>query len=391
MNNVLLPFRLSRRLNIIFLANIFISLHYALIIYINSSFLSTYFSETQTSVLYILGAILDMAFLLNASKILEKLGSYKFASYTVYIELLSIFGMAISTTPFFVSVFFLIHVFIISLLLFNMDVFIEGCNLDESKTGEVRATYLTLTNICVVIAPIFIALLVTDSHYRPAYLLSCALVLPLIYLMHKLKDIKTTPMRHIKINETLLEYLKVRNLYNIFVSQTMLQLFYSFMVIYTPLYLEKYVGFSWGEIGIMFTIMLLPFVFFELPIGELVDGRYTEREFLTIGFIIMGLATIFMSFLTVKIFWMWTAVLFISRIGASFVEISNESYFFKQVDQEKTNVISFFRVSRPLSFIIAPILATISLQFIPFQYIFILIGATMIVGTHYSLALTYNK
>jgi MFS family permease len=137
--------------------------------------------------------------------------------------------------------------------------------------------------------------------------------------------------------------------------------------------------------------MLLPFVFFEVPVGELADEKYGEKEFLSIGFLIMGLSTIFISFVTAKVFWIWATLLFITRVGASFVEISTESYFFKQVNPDKSDVISFFRISRPLSFIIGPILATLTLEFIQFQYIFILIGALMIVGTKYSLALNDTK
>jgi MFS family permease len=137
--------------------------------------------------------------------------------------------------------------------------------------------------------------------------------------------------------------------------------------------------------------MLLPFVLFELPVGEMADEKYGEKEFLTMGFVIMGLSTIFISFVTVKIFWIWAALLFITRIGASFVEISSESYFFKQVNPEKTDVISFFRITRPLSFIVGPILATITLGFIPFEYIFIIIGSLMILGTKYSLVLKDTK
>jgi MFS family permease len=137
--------------------------------------------------------------------------------------------------------------------------------------------------------------------------------------------------------------------------------------------------------------MLLAFIIFELPVGQMEDEKYGEKEFLAIGFIIMGLSTLFISFLTIKSFWMWATILFITRIGASFVEISADTYFFKKVGPDKTDVISFFRIARPLSFIIGPLLATIILQFIPFQYVFIIVGSIMIVGTHYALALTDTK
>lgn len=391
MDRLLSPFHQSKLLNTLFWANIFLSFHYALIIYINSSFLNNFFSETQISALYIIGSIVDTVFLLNASKILEKLGGYRFVIYAVFVEFLATVGMAVSTTPFIVALSFLVHLVTISLLLFNMDVLIEDVSTDLSTTGSVRATYLTLANITIVLAPVVISLVLINNNYANVYVLSALSMIPLYFLIQKFKKVVIEKIHHIRIKETVLEYIKNPNLYNILVSQFLLQLFYAFMVIYTPLYLEKYIGFSWTEIGIIFTIMLLPFVLFELPVGELADEKYGEKEFLTVGFIITGLSTLFISFITAKVFLVWAVVLFITRIGASFIEISTESYFFKQVNKEKTDVISFFRVTRPISFTIAPVLATISLQFIPFQYMFIIIGTLMVLGTHYSLALQDTK
>lgn len=391
MNRLLLAFKQSKLLNKLFLSNIFISFHYALVLYINSSYLSKFFSPTQVSALYIIGSILDTILLLNASKILEKIGSYKFTIYTITLELISTVGLMVCNNAFLAGLSFLIHVFTISLLLFNMDVFVEEFSKDESKTGSIRATYLTFTNLAIVISPTIIALFISGSNYARIYLLSSLFLLPLYQLITYFKNQPTPRIAHIKIKETLAEYLKEKDLYNIFICQSLLQLFYGYMVIYTPLYLSKYVGFSWSEIGIMFTIMLLPFVLFELPVGELEDEKYGEKEFLTLGFVVMAISTLFISFVTAKVFAIWATLLFISRIGASLVEISSESYFFKKVNEEKANVIGFFRVSRPLSFIIAPILATISLQFFSFQYIFIVIAGLLLVGAHYSLSLEDTK
>lgn len=391
MDKILSPFRQGKTLNTLFWANIFVSFHYALIIYINSSFLSTFFTETQVSALYIVGSILDAMLLLNASRILQKLGNFKFTILAIFVELLSTLGLMFSINPFIVSLSFLTHVFTISLLLFNMDVYVEGASTDESKTSSIRATYLTITSTTIVIAPAIVSMLVKNSSYTYVYLLSSLFLLPMFYFVTNFKKIKTQQVDHINPRETLLEYTKDSNLYDIFICQSLLQLFYSYMVIYVPIYLSKYIGFSWAEIGMIFTIMLLPFVLFELPVGELEDYKYGEKEFLTIGLVILGLSTIFMSFVTVKVFWIWATMLFISRVGASFVEVSSESYFFKHVDQNKTNVISFFRISRPLSFIITPILATVIMQFIPFQFVFIAVGIIMIVGTRYSLSLEDTK
>ncbi|HEY0221112.1 MAG TPA: MFS transporter [Candidatus Paceibacterota bacterium] len=387
MDKILLPFRQGRLLNTLFVGNLIISFHYALVIYINSSFLSNFFSEGQVSALYIIGAILDTVLLLNSSKILQKIGSYRFIIYMITLELLSTVGLLLAANAFLVSLCFLVHVFSISQILFNMDILVESFSKDESKTGSIRATYLTLTSAAIVIAPATLSVLVSDNNYSYVYFLSSLFLIPLYYLFRNFKNTGTKEFKHIIIKDTVLEYLKNKNLTGVLISNFLLQFFYGFMVIYMPIYLQKYIGFSWGEIGIIFTIMLLPFVLFEIPVGELEDYKYGEKEFLTIGFVILALSTAFMSFLTVKIFWMWASILFISRIGASLVEISSESYFFKQVNDERTDIIGFFRVVRPVSFIVAPIVATISLQLIPFQYIFIVFGAVLMVGTKYALSL----
>ena len=391
MDRLLLPFRQSKLLNTIFLSNIFISFHYALVLYVNSTFLNNFLSVTQISSLYIIGSIVNTLLLLYSSKILEKIGLYKYASYCVMLELLSSLGLSVATTPFVAGLCFLIHLEAISLLLFNMDMYVEEASNDNSIVGSIRATYLTVSNITIVIAPSLVAILLYNNSYFLVYSVSCLFMVPLYYYMKKLKNVKTPKIEHIDIKATIAEYIENKNLYNIFISSFLLQLFYAYMIIYVPLYLEKYMFFSWSEIGFMFTIMLIPFVLFEMPIGEMEDDKYGEKEFLTIGFVIMSLATVFISFVTMKNFWVWAALLFITRIGASFVEVSSESYFFKQVNPNKSNVISFFRITRPLSFIAGPILATLTLQFIPFQYIFIFIGFLMVLGTKYSLALVDTK
>lgn len=391
MDRLFSPFRQSKLLNTLFVSNIFLTFHYALIVYVNSSLLGNYFSPTQISALYIIGSFFNTILLLNTSKILEKISHYNLTRYTLFIELLATIGLFITGSPFLIGLYFLLHHIAISFISFNMDIFVEKVSTDVNMTGSIRAAYMTISNITFVVSPLIVSFLVFDNIYTNVYILSSLFIIPVFFLIKKFNKLETKTLRHINIRDTTAEFMKNKDLSNIFISSFLLQLFYAFMIVYMPIYLEKIIGFSWGEIGIIFTIMLLPFVLFELPVGELEDDKYGEKEFLTVGFVIMGISTLVISFITIKSFWIWATILFISRIGASFVEVSSESYFFKQVDQEKTDIISFFRISRPLSFMIAPIIATITLQFIQFQYIFIIVGILMIIGCHYALALKDSK
>jgi MFS family permease len=93
--------------------------------------------------------------------------------------------------------------------------------------------------------------------------------------------------------------------------QFVLNFFFAWMVIYLPLLLAKEIGFSWDKIGFIFTIMLLPFLLFELPAGILGDRKLGEKELLVFGFVVMFISTLAIPLLSVPAFWSWALLLFV--------------------------------------------------------------------------------
>ena len=174
-------------------------------------------------------------------------------------------------------------------------------------------------------------------------------------------------------------------------AQFILRFFFAWMVIYMPIYLHVHIGFSWSEIGIMFAIMLLPFALLELPAGKIADRWLGEKEILSAGFLIAALFTILVSFITSNNFFIWTATLFMMRVGASLIEIMTESYFFKHVQGDDNNIISFFRITRPAAYIIGPIVASIALIFLDLRFIFIILGLILFSGLYYSFRIEDTK
>lgn len=150
-------------------------------------------------------------------------------------------------------------------------------------------------------------------------------------------------------------------------------------------------GFVWTEIGIMTAIMLLPFVFIEYPAGRIADKVLGEKELLIVGFIIIATFTGFISFLNVPNFFIWAALLFTIRIGASLIEIMTEIYFFKHINGNDTNTISFFRIVRPTAYIIGPAVASIALIFVDYRFIFLILGILLISGVFFSLRIQDTK
>src|SRR3989338_7120911 len=188
------------------------------------------------------------------------------------------------------------------------------------------------------------------------------------------RGFKDPSYESIPLYRTILKVLRNRDIFGIFSANFILRFFYSWMIIYTPLYLHNHLGFSWSEIGPMFTIMLVPFVLLEIPAGRLADSRYGEKEIMSLGFIIAAVSTAALSFIAVKSFWLWASLLFLTRVGASLIEITTESYFFKHICSSNSNTLSFFRMTAPLALIFGPLSATAFLFFFDFKNLFLVLG-----------------
>ncbi|MEK7120873.1 MAG: MFS transporter, partial [Patescibacteria group bacterium] len=276
----------------------------------------------------------------------------------------------------------------VRILLFNLDVLLEK-NTNERQTGKIRGIFLTITNIAVVISPFISGSIIENGDYKNVYLLSSIILIPILFLLfYKFRKYnKIDYIRH-PIGASISKILRRPDLVRIFSSNLLLRTFYAFMVIYSPIYLHETMGFSWEEIGIVFTIMLLPFILFELPLGKLADTRFGEKEMLSIGFIITGLSTASIFFMQSQSLLLWVILLFITRTGASIIEIMTETYFFKKVSPDDSDIISTYRMVDPVGYIIGPIIGTLILSITnDTRFIFLVLGMLLILGLRFSMSL----
>jgi hypothetical protein len=92
------------------------------------------------------------------------------------------------------------------------------------------------------------------------------------------------------------------------------------------------------------------------------------------GFVVMGMATIALSLFTNKSVVLWASLLLITRIGAAAAEIMIETYFFKTVSVRDSAALGIFRITRPISYFIAPLITIIGLYFTTNEYLFVIVG-----------------
>jgi MFS family permease len=274
-----------------------------------------------------------------------------------------------------------------TLLILCIDVFVEH-NSTNNDTGKIRSFYLTSINIAWFMSPWITGMILSDGEYWKVYFISALIMVAIIFMaFYNLDKFKDESYKEFKPISTLKEVWKKKDIKCILISNFLLQFFYAWMVIYTPIYLIRYVGFDWQTLGMVFTIMLLPFVFIEIPLGRIADKYIGEKEMLNVGFLITIFSVALIPFVSGKDFWVWAILLFTTRIGAAMIEIMTETYFFKKISDKNVNLISIFRSMSTIAYIITPIIVTISLVFLPFSYTFFVLAVVMIFGLKYSLAI----
>lgn len=375
-----------RKVAPIYLVNLFVSLHYAAVLYVNSSNLLKFFSESMVSALFILGALGNILLFILAPRILRKVENRTLIFAFIILEIFSVFGLAVFQSPMAVALSFLLHSSVVMMIYYCLDLFLENVSEDKN-TGEIRGANLTVVNTAIAASPLLVAFLTPDGDFTLLYFASTIILVPTLFVV--LFSFKNMDMGIQKAKQSLFEFklwLKSKNIRRVTNSRFVLEVFYTIMVIYTPIYLSNIIGFSWSQIGIIFAVMLLPFVLFELPAGELADHWCGEKEIMTVGFFIMGTSLLVMPFLSKDIF-AWMIVLFISRIGASFVEVTSESFFFKHVWKSDTGLISIFRLTRPVSAVLGSLVGAICLFFLPFKALFLVLAIFVFFGIQMSALL----
>lgn len=369
----------------IYFANLLISFHYFIIIYVNSAFLSQYTDTQHLSFLYIIGSIASVLLFSAFAHLIRRVGNYHLALFFSTLEVLALSGLALGHTADIIIASFILHLAVSPIIYLNLDIFLEALTRNEKITGGVRGIFLTMQNIAQVTCPLLVGLLLAGTAYGRIYLISIGFLLAGMYLLTRLRAYNDVRRHPRTLRYSITYVLKHPVLCHVVVAQFLLRFFYAWMVIYMPLYLFHYAGFSWLTIGTMLAIMVLPFLLLEFPLGKLADSRFGEKRIMVFGFITIAMATASIPLLP-PAFILWAIVLFMSRVGAACVEITTESYFFRHIDDAHADTISLFRVARPATYVAAAGIAALSLQVASLRWSFLILAAIMLWGVPHALA-----
>lgn len=157
---------------------------------------------------------------------------------------------------------------------------------------------------------------------------------------------------------------------------------------FLPLLMSK-IGAAVTTIGMAKSLMGVNQTIFEYPVGQMADRETGERKIFIIGY---ALAAIFMILLgltgNLRLFIIF---FFIAAAGAAFLEMTRDSYFFRQMPEQNVELTAVYRTSDSFSFVIGQSLAVAVLLFLSIEWLFIIGGAISLLFVYNAIQLKEIK
>lgn len=368
----------KKSLTLLYFLGTILAIANALPAYIQSNFLGTMFSLSWVSIFFAAANLVAIISILSFPRLIKKLGNILTTESVLVVFILSLLGMSFFTNPIIIFLVFLLLNISSSLIWINMDILVENFS-DNATTGLTRTIYFTAINLGWIIAPTLSSYIINNGGYYWVFIAAAACLIPFLIILIKNRAlVRCAENYQIKtVKQSFQALWNNHNLRGIFFISFLLNIFLSSAVIYIPFYLHQNLGFDWPTLGVMFSVMLLPFILFEIPAGWMADKFWGEKEILTAGVSIIIIALLLFFSIKEANPWIWGALLFFSRTGTSLVEAMRETYFFKLVDVQDVSYINFFRITGPLGYLVGAVLAGIIIIFYPLEYLFLFVAIIM--------------
>jgi MFS family permease len=363
----------------------------ALLLYVMSDyFREAIKSDKSVGVFYFIAYCVVLAGMLNMHKIIRHLGKITAYSLFFFLQICFVIFLVFLNPSLPGALLLMAFIIVNSLVYVLLDIILEEYSEDR-KSGRIRGLYLTMGNVGFLVGPLLSVHLLNRFGFNGLFLFSASINMAIFIIgLVGLHGSNGKFVQKLTTRDVAKKILVNKDVMRIYTISFVLEFFYALMVVYTPLYLLNE-GVSWSNIGIIFTFMLLPFALFEYPIGVIADKRLGEKEMLILGILIIGFSTAGIYFMQSNAIWLWCLMLFLTRFGATFVDILRDSYFYKKIDGRDMDMISFFRTTRPVSYIVSMAMSTMLLSVFPVRQVFLLISLVVLAGLYPAFKLVDNK
>jgi MFS family permease len=379
----------ERKLRFLSFISFLLGFAQALLMYVESSYFKLSLGNDNVGMFYFTAYVVALIGLLNMHRIIKKIGKNTAFFLFFFLQIFTI-ALLIMVPPSMLGIILLmLYIIAAYLVLVVLDIIIESYSVDK-KSGRIRGFHLTVTNVGFLLGPLLSTSILEKFDYFGLFFIAMLINMGIFVVgLLMLRDGNKKFDGDLTVRDLVKKIFVNKDLMKIYWISFALEFFYALMVVYTPLYLlEK--GLDWGQIGIIFTFMLVPFVIFEYPAGILADKKFGEKEMIIGALLLIAFSTMSIYFIRGNAIWLWGSVLFITRVGASFVETLRDSYFYKRIDGNDMDVISFFRTSRSVAYIASTALSAIFLFFFSLKIVFLLVTLVVLLALYPAFTLVDN-
>jgi len=362
----------------------------ALLAYAMSSYFKQSTGTDNIGIFYLLSYAIILIVLLNLHKLVKKFGKVCVFYLAFILKLIAIVSLILLPFSAWGIVSMILYIIAGVLVWVSLDAILESSSEDKTS-GKIRGINLTILNAGFILGPLISSKILEEIGFTGIFLVS--LIIHSIVFSVGLMGLKRASYRfrsELSVKNLVKKVIRRKNVMRIYYISFTLSFFYALMVIFTPLYLLS-LGYSWHQLGIVFTIMLIPFVLIQYPMGVLADKKTGEKEFLILAIFVMGISTFIFYCAGTPGIVIWTLILLVTRIGAALIEILRDSYFYKRIDGHDVDIIDFFGTSRSVAYITAAILSTLTLFFFPMKAIFLLVSIVVFSALYPAFRLVDNK
>jgi MFS family permease len=373
---------------LVYLVSIIFTFQTLITAYSASTYLEQFIDKGLVGLVFAAAALAAIVLNFIIPSVLQMIGNVKTLLLVMSILIISSLITGAAINPLLTILAFVVYNAIYPQIFFSIDIFIETLSGEsEASTGSRRGLVLAIMSVAAFLSPLAMGYIIGEENNLSAvYYVSAAVGLLFIaVIIAKFRQFLDPPYQIINIRDLITSSIKNKDISTVMIAQFLLQLFFTWAIIYVPLYLFDNLNFSWPEISQIIAAGLLAYIIFEYPIGIIADKKLGEKEMMAVGFMILALSSAAIFYLSSPVVAMWMILMFISRIGASLVEVTTESYFFKQVKGHDSNLISLFRLMRPLGNLFGALSGSLSLLFLPLNYIFIVLAFIMVIGMFITL------
>ena len=355
----------------------------ALLTYITSSYFKQVMNTDNVGIFYVISFLIILVSLFYLNKLIEGFGRARTLMTLITMQIGVLFVLQFLDITIEGTILLMLYTILFGVISVVFDIVLEAYSTN-GKTGRTRGLFLSVYNFGFLIGPLVSVYILQHYGFIGIFFSTMILYIIMFFVIFMaLNDIKGhIKKQNLSFAQIIIKFKSNINLAKIYWIAFVLRFFYAVMTIYMPLYLRD-IGFSWGDIGLIFAVMLVPFIFVEYPAGVLADRKYGEKEMLFIGSVMIICSTIVMYFIDNQQLWVWMSILFVSRIGAALLEAMQDSYFYKQIDENDVALINFFRSTRSVGYVVSALLVGITLYFFDdMKHIFVILSIVSIMGLY---------